>query len=265
VDVGNEEFVKCLFFVGFAGQGSITCTTVEFVAQVITQLQERVESERTVQVEKMKKERRLGQSMTEELDIAPGVALPRKLAPGERLIGCDVSVSDFWAWAYSDLILNIDRAVFAEFIVGCALEVTKGTRRTWDCADHEYRGKKIEVKATGYAQRWRQGKKRSPLSFDIAKKVCIPWGEPDAPPDAPAVRSADCYVFCVHTETDSKTANPVDLSKWDFIIMSTVDINRIFGGQKTVSLSVLEKHCSPVKFEKLRRTVDECIGKQNSV
>ncbi len=202
--------------------------------------------------------------MAEEMDTPPGVTPPRKLALFEELIGCTACVSDFWRWAYSDFLMNIERATFAEYIVGYALGETEkegATRRTWDCVDHEYNHKKIEVKAAGFAQRFKRGKKRSAPTFNIEKHTCIPYGEPSAPPGAPVDRWADCYVFCVHTETDSKTANPLDLSKWEFIVMSTVDINRIFGGQKTVSLSVLEKHCSPVKFEELRSTVDECIGK----
>ena len=34
------------------------------------------------------------------------------------------TVGDFWAWAYSDILNNVDRAVFAEFVVGSALGVT---------------------------------------------------------------------------------------------------------------------------------------------
>jgi len=64
--------------------------------------------------------------MTQETDMWPDVTPARKLDPKEKLIGYEASVGDFWAWAYSDLVLNIDRAVFAEFIVGCALGITGG-------------------------------------------------------------------------------------------------------------------------------------------
>lgn len=33
----------------------------------------------------------------------------------------DATVEDFWAWAYSDILSNTDRAVFAEFVAGTAL------------------------------------------------------------------------------------------------------------------------------------------------
>jgi len=265
VNVGSKEVVDSLFLFACMDLGRDYSHKRGSARQVIMQLQERAESERTVPVEKMKKERRLVQSMTDELDIPPGVTLPRKLAPSERLIGCDASVSDFWAWAYSDLLLNIDRAVFAEFAVGYALGVTRGTRRTWDCVDHEYKGKKIEVKATGLAQRFRVGKKRSPPSFDIAKHVCIKWGEPAAEPGAPTVRSADCYVFCIHTDTDAASANPLNVNNWEFLVMSKQQINEIFGDQKSVALSVLEKHstkghCTKTDYNGLKTAVDTCLA-----
>ena len=201
--------------------------------------------------------------MAHETDMWPDVTPARKLDPKEKLIGYDASVGDFWAWAYSDLVLNIDRAVFAEFIVGCALGITGGeqTRHVWDCVDHRYEGKKIEVKATGFAQRWRKGKKRSPPSFDIAKRVCVKWGEPAAAPGAPTVRSADCYVFCIHTDKEAATANALDLKNWKFLVISKEKLNRIFGDQKSVTCSVLEQHCVNTRFDGLRNAVDACIGK----
>ncbi len=198
--------------------------------------------------------------MTSETDLPPGVTLPRKLAPGERLIGCDASVSDFWAWAYSDLVLNIDRAVFAEYIVGRALGVTEGTRRGWDCVDHNYNGKKIEVKATGFAQRWRKGKKRSPLKFDIAKRTCVKWGEPAAEPGAPVERSADCYVFCIHKDKEAATANALDLNRWEFLIISKEKLNRTFGNQKSIVCHVLKPHCVKTDIDGLRKAVNNCLG-----
>jgi hypothetical protein len=104
------------------------------------------------------------------------VKLPRKLAHHEPVLGCDASLGDFWSWAYSDVLININRAVFAEFIVGYALGIAGDTRRDWDFVVHEYNGKTIEVKATGFAQRWRKGKKRSASSFNIAKKIPVRWG-----------------------------------------------------------------------------------------
>ena len=92
------------------------------------------------------------------------------LSPDERLFGIDnVTVCDFWAWGYSDILSNANRAVFAEFIVGVALDVVHKPRTEWDAADLRYRGFLIEVKASAYLQSWPQTTP-SVIRFDISKK-----------------------------------------------------------------------------------------------
>jgi hypothetical protein len=38
------------------------------------------------------------------------------------------TVQDFWAWGFSDILTNISRAVFAEWLVGSALDAVDGIR-----------------------------------------------------------------------------------------------------------------------------------------
>lgn len=40
-----------------------------------------------------------------------------------------ISVSDFWSWAYSDMLNNTYRGVLAEFLVYSSLSVTPPTRK----------------------------------------------------------------------------------------------------------------------------------------
>ncbi len=42
-----------------------------------------------------------------------------------------LTVGDFWSWAYSDLLSNANRGVFAEFIVAVALGVHEQPRLEW--------------------------------------------------------------------------------------------------------------------------------------
>jgi hypothetical protein len=63
-------------------------------------------------------------------------------------------VGDFWSWAYSDILSNTDRAVFAEFVVGTALGVTDVPSVGWDAVDLRYVDKTIEVKISAYIQSW---------------------------------------------------------------------------------------------------------------
>jgi hypothetical protein len=57
---------------------------------------------------------------------------------------------------------------------------------------------------------------------------------------------------------DRSKANVLDLSKWDFFVISKRDINQIFGDQKSVTLSVLEKNCARTGFNGLWAIVDTC-------
>ena len=61
-----------------------------------------------------------------------------------------VTVLDYWQCAHSDLLSNLERAIFGEHLVGRALGVTEGaTRKEWDKIDLRYNGRFIEVKTTG--------------------------------------------------------------------------------------------------------------------
>jgi hypothetical protein len=94
----------------------------------------------------------------------------KKLEPDTRIKGLEeTKVSDFWSWAYSDVMSNTTRAIFAEFIVANALDKTNKVRIEWDETDIRYRRKKIEVKSAAYTQRWKQ-EKPSVIRFDISKK-----------------------------------------------------------------------------------------------
>ena len=67
-----------------------------------------------------------------------------------------VMVGEYWSWAYSGILNNTDRAVFAEFVVGSALGVTEAPRMEWDAIDLRYGDKTIEVKSSAYVQSWHQ-------------------------------------------------------------------------------------------------------------
>ena len=46
-----------------------------------------------------------------------------------------ITVGDFWRWAYSDLLSNRNRSIFAEYIVGVALGIVDNPRVEWDSVD----------------------------------------------------------------------------------------------------------------------------------
>ena len=63
----------------------------------------------------------------------------KKLTCDARIVGdTETCVGDFWSWAYSDILGNRNRSIFAEFIVGSALGVVDTARIEWDSVDLHY-------------------------------------------------------------------------------------------------------------------------------
>ena len=52
----------------------------------------------------------------------------------------NATVCDFWTWAYSDILSNRNRGIFAEYIVSHALSADTEARLEWDAYDCFYRG-----------------------------------------------------------------------------------------------------------------------------
>jgi len=158
------------------------------------------------------------------------------LAPGGESIS---KLSDFWRWAYSDLIGNAERGVLAEYIVACSLELNNTTHISWDKYDLlTDDGISVEVKTSAYIQTWKQ-KSLSKLSFGI--QPTYGWDSNTNELGKDKKRQADIYVFCVHKHTEQDTINPLDISQWEFYLSPTSTLNAKFGNQKTTSLSALKK------------------------
>lgn len=57
-----------------------------------------------------------------------------------------LSKADFYHWAYSDLLVNVNRGRFAEYIVATALGVAQTVREEWDAYDLKFNDiKKLKV------------------------------------------------------------------------------------------------------------------------
>lgn len=171
----------------------------------------------------------------------------------------NLTLGDFWSWAYSDLLSNGNRSVFAEFIVGTALGATATPRREWDAVDLRYGDKTIEVKASAYTQSWEPSAKPSPIQFDIGKK--LGWDAATNTYGTTLARAADCYVFCLHNERDREQAlmRILDVASWEFYVVATRELERFYTNQKSLRLSRLLTHCSPVTYDRLRATVDAAL------
>ena len=167
------------------------------------------------------------------------------------------TIGDFWSWAYSDVLSNANRGVFAEFIVGAALGIIDAPRLEWDAVDLRYRDRLIEIKSSAYLQTWEQEGRLSKIVFGIAKTRG--WDAQTNTSSETPSREAHGYVFCLYPEKDESRANVLDVSTWEFYILPTSAIERQFGEQKTVTLAPIQRLAPPVGYERLRSAVDEAI------
>lgn len=182
----------------------------------------------------------------------------KKLPAGLAIPGLSgLTVGDFWSWAYSDILNNVVRSTFAEFLVASALGLLDTPRVEWDAVDLHYRGKGIEVKSSAYVQSWSQ-EKPSGVRFDIAKRLA--WDARTNTSATEPVRSAGCYVFCLYPETDPAKVDVLDVSAWEFYVLSTAHIERVLGDQKTVGIKRIQSMCDPVGYGGLKAGIESALG-----
>jgi hypothetical protein len=163
------------------------------------------------------------------------------------------SIADFWSWAYSDLLSNRNRGIFAEFLVGAALDTLDQPRIEWDAYDLRYRGRRIEVKSAAYLQSWHQSQP-SRISYDIAPKLS--WDARQNTYMTQAVRSADIYVFCLFAQQNRELANVLDPAQWEFFVLPVRILDEKLGTQKRIGLRPLRQLCESVDYLDLKGAVD---------
>ena len=164
------------------------------------------------------------------------------------------SVLDFWSWAYSDLIRNVNRGAFAEFIVleamnnqSCITPPRTNFRVSMDAYDLlSPDGIRVEAKSSAYIQAW-ESEHPTRISFRIAPaKSLDSSGNYSA--DSQYCRHSDVYVFCVWTAM-SREQNILDLSLWDFYVIATKTLDQKVPNQKTITFqSLLSLHPRKVDY-----------------
>lgn len=178
-----------------------------------------------------------------------------RLTGSEELAGTEhYSVADYWRWAHSDIVENVQRGIFAEFLVATALGVTHVHRAGWAGYDLDYDGKKIEVKSSAFLQSWKQRRLSRP-SFDVAAHQ--QFIEDDGTLES-ARRVADCYVFCLYEDTDPMSASILDTARWAFYVAGQGDIDG-WGTSKTLSLASLKTLTTSVGYSELKDRVNVAL------
>jgi|GEM_PF-296171 len=148
-----------------------------------------------------------------------------------------LQLKDFWKWSASNLLDNTMRGMLAEFLVAKALHAKEEIRQEWQAWDLTMQdGTRVEVKSSSYLQNWTQTNYSS-IRFGIQPTHA--WDPSTGAFDEQLRRQSDFYVFCVLKNKDPNTLNPMALEQWDFYILPTEKVDRIFGNQRTVGLSTL--------------------------
>ena len=167
------------------------------------------------------------------------------------------SVLEFWQWAYSDIIGNIERGHFAEYLVARALNVRQNTRVEWDKYDVLTNDDiSIEVKSSGYVQTWQQ-KGKSKISFSI--RPTRAFNSKANAYEREIKRQAQIYVFCVHNyEKKDEGLNPLDMKQWDFYILPTEKLNMEVKEQKNISLQkIIKKKKKKCSYSELSASINK--------
>lgn len=183
---------------------------------------------------------------------------PRRRSGYDELPGLDgKTLLDYWSWAYSDIIENVQRAVFAEFLVASALGLDAGSRVGWRSYDLLYGEARIEVKASAYIQSWHR-EKPSNIVFGVGKR--LEMDDETTSYGSVAARNADIWVFALFEPQAHGDGDVVDARLWRFYVVRGRDLETSLGNQKSASLATIEKLADPVRYRGLKDAIDSALG-----
>lgn len=165
------------------------------------------------------------------------------------------TLNDFWQFQFSNIWDMQDQ--IAEFIVAKALgQDLPHNKNGWTLWDLNYKGKRIEVKETGYYYSWQTNGKISQVrNFGITKAYSRYKDNTST-----FERQNDVYVFCLNTGYTQESSNPLVLDNWRFWVVPTTAINKLCGDNKKISLGRLKsitKQPDGIGYAQLRAAVDQ--------
>ncbi|MBV6635814.1 MAG: hypothetical protein KI788_07920, partial [Mameliella sp.] len=177
-----------------------------------------------------------------------------------------INTLEFAAWALGEINSNLKRALLAEFIVGKSLGCLARYHEEWNAFDLDYKGKRVEVKSSGYGTPPFLPTKYPPKpNFDIAKRVWA-WSNRDNEfvGSGDPQRFSDAYVFAATLGTSSNDFAPFETVGWEFYVAPTKRLDADFPSQKTISANTLERTFGKLSFDQLKDAVDQAIGETNT-
>lgn len=163
---------------------------------------------------------------------------------------------DYWKTKFGN-IYNMQDYI-AEFIVEKALGMDKSHNSDmWTLYDIFYRGKRVEVKETGYYHPWNENGKISKVRTFGITKANSKHENPDEPNRYE--RQNDVYVFCLNTGNTKEDSNPMDLRNWEFYIVPTKIIDKECMNNKTISLGKVKQLADMVDYYDIKKVIDDLI------
>ncbi len=188
--------------------------------------------------------------------------LVSKADPNAPILDGECALVDFWRWAFSDLVSNEVRGVFAEFIVGHALGVLDEPRKSWNAWDLTYRDTRIEVKATGDVQAWASTGRPPRPSWSIGKR--LGWDAETNTYASEPLHSAQLYVLCHWRGRDPAPLTPALLELWDFYVVPTRVLDDQYSDRSSLSMSQLRRllevgDATASKYSTLKDAVDRTV------
>lgn len=143
------------------------------------------------------------------------------------------TVCDFWKWSFSDLLQNTTRGVLAEYIVAALLGIDNDVRNPWLAYDLELPdGRTIEIKTMSLLQAWAQKQLSKPR---VVLSPTRKWDPKTGEMEKESTFNADIYIICYFKSSDYATANPLDLTQWEFFVFTKKQIVKLLNGKESSS------------------------------
>jgi hypothetical protein len=186
-----------------------------------------------------------------------------------------INIDGYQRWATGNLVDNRNRGIFAEWMIGQALDCIEpdACRVEWDSYDLLYKDIKVEVKASGLSQTWNPNNATTPRftisgqkwtwltedeattrlaqGLEVVHRLDGAWAMHDPPS-----RPADVYVFCLHQALPATNTNVADPATWTFWVISTKTLNAAVGNQKSIGIKKLDQLGERTCSQEIRQAID---------
>ena len=155
----------------------------------------------------------------------------------------ELKISAFSHWNSGDVLQNIVRGPFAEWLIHHALGLDPEEHRyPWFEFDVSYKNTGLEIKAAAYFQRWEQ--KKPSIIFPTHKKQ----------------RNGAGFIFCLLGKEDDwitrREPDPLDIAEWIFWVVD----NQKLPDKESISLVPFKKLFGEgIRFDQIRTEVDKLI------